>query len=109
MKRMYHPEAGLGDGAFGGYALNTEAGVTVYPHPHVDRARVRLSPDLVLPPRGSPTRSTTCGRVSVRAAKASSLPRSSRSDRFSRSAVHAAFFVPKRPPRFRWCGARLLD
>ena len=29
------PEAGLGDGTFKGYALNTEAGITVYPHPQV--------------------------------------------------------------------------
>lgn len=29
------PEAGLGDGSFNGYALNTEVGVTVYPHPRV--------------------------------------------------------------------------
>ena len=27
------PDAGLGDGHFRGYALNTEVGVTVYPHP----------------------------------------------------------------------------
>jgi hypothetical protein len=29
------PEAGLGDGTFRGYALNTEVGVTVYPHRQV--------------------------------------------------------------------------
>lgn len=29
------PEAGLGDGTFRGFALNTEVGVTVYPHPQV--------------------------------------------------------------------------
>jgi hypothetical protein len=29
------PEAGVGDGSFNGYALNTEVGVTVYPHPQV--------------------------------------------------------------------------
>ena len=29
------PDAGLGDGRFRGYALNTEVGVTVYPHPQV--------------------------------------------------------------------------
>jgi hypothetical protein len=29
------PEAGIGDGTFKGYALNTEVGVTVYPHPQV--------------------------------------------------------------------------
>ena len=29
------PEAGIGDGRFKGYALNTEVGVTVYPHPQV--------------------------------------------------------------------------
>ncbi len=29
------PEAGVGDGTFRGYALNTEVGVTVYPHPQV--------------------------------------------------------------------------
>jgi len=29
------PEAGVGDGRFRGYALNTEVGVTVYPHPQV--------------------------------------------------------------------------
>jgi hypothetical protein len=29
------PDAGLGDGRFKGYALNTEIGVTVYPHPQV--------------------------------------------------------------------------
>ena len=29
------PEAGVGDGTFHGYALNTEVGVTVYPHPQV--------------------------------------------------------------------------
>ena len=29
------PDAGLGDGRFKGYALNTEVGVTVYPHPQV--------------------------------------------------------------------------
>jgi hypothetical protein len=29
------PEAGVGDGTFNGYALNTEVGVTVYPHPQV--------------------------------------------------------------------------
>ena len=29
------PEAGLGDGTFRGFALNTEVGVTVYPHPRV--------------------------------------------------------------------------
>jgi hypothetical protein len=29
------PEAGVGDGTFSGYALNTEVGVTVYPHPQV--------------------------------------------------------------------------
>ena len=28
-------EAGVGDGTFKGYALNTELGVTVYPHPQV--------------------------------------------------------------------------
>jgi hypothetical protein len=28
-------EAGLGDGSFNGYAVNTEVGVTVYPHPQV--------------------------------------------------------------------------
>jgi opacity protein-like surface antigen len=28
-------EASVGDGSFNGYALNTEAGVTVYPHPQV--------------------------------------------------------------------------
>ena len=29
------PEAGVGDGRFKGYAVNTEVGVTVYPHPQV--------------------------------------------------------------------------
>ena len=29
------PDAGVGDGRFKGYALNTEIGVTVYPHPQV--------------------------------------------------------------------------
>ena len=29
------PDAGVGDGHFKGYALNTEFGVTVYPHPQV--------------------------------------------------------------------------
>ena len=29
------PDAGVGDGSFKGYALNTEVGVTVYPHPQV--------------------------------------------------------------------------
>jgi opacity protein-like surface antigen len=29
------PEAGVGDGKFNGYALDTEVGVTVYPHPQV--------------------------------------------------------------------------
>ena len=29
------PDAGAGDGLFKGYALNTEVGVTVYPHPQV--------------------------------------------------------------------------
>lgn len=29
------PEAGVGDGTFRGYALNTEVGVTVYPHPQI--------------------------------------------------------------------------
>jgi opacity protein-like surface antigen len=29
------PDAGVGDGHFKGYALNTEVGVTVYPHPQV--------------------------------------------------------------------------
>lgn len=29
------PDAGVGDGQFRGYALNTEAGVTVYPHPQI--------------------------------------------------------------------------
>jgi opacity protein-like surface antigen len=29
------PDAGVGDGLFKGYALNTEVGVTVYPHPQV--------------------------------------------------------------------------
>ena len=29
------PDAGIGDGHFKGYALNTEVGVTVYPHPQV--------------------------------------------------------------------------
>lgn len=29
------PEAGVGDGLFKGYAVNTEVGVTVYPHPQV--------------------------------------------------------------------------
>ena len=29
------PEAGVGDGTFNGFALNTEVGVTVYPHPQV--------------------------------------------------------------------------
>ena len=29
------PEAGVGDGNFKGYAVNTEVGVTVYPHPQV--------------------------------------------------------------------------
>ena len=29
------PEAGFGDGSWKGYALNTEVGVTVYPHPQV--------------------------------------------------------------------------
>ena len=29
------PERGVGDGAFNGLALNTEVGVTVYPHPQV--------------------------------------------------------------------------
>jgi Outer membrane protein beta-barrel domain len=29
------PEAGVGDGTFRGFALNTEVGVTVYPHPRV--------------------------------------------------------------------------
>jgi hypothetical protein len=30
-----HPDAGVGDGRFKGYALNTEVGVTVYPHPQI--------------------------------------------------------------------------
>ena len=29
------PEAGAGDGRFKGYAVNTEVGVTVYPHPQI--------------------------------------------------------------------------
>lgn len=29
------PEAGVGDGRFKGYAVNTEVGVTVYPHPQL--------------------------------------------------------------------------
>jgi hypothetical protein len=29
------PEAGVGDGRFNGYAVNTEVGVTVYPHPQI--------------------------------------------------------------------------
>jgi hypothetical protein len=29
------PESGAGDGTFNGFALNTEVGVTVYPHPRV--------------------------------------------------------------------------
>ena len=29
------PDAGVGDGRFKGYALNTEVGVTVYPHPQI--------------------------------------------------------------------------
>jgi hypothetical protein len=29
------PDAGVGDGHFKGYALNTGVGVTVYPHPQV--------------------------------------------------------------------------
>jgi opacity protein-like surface antigen len=29
------PDAGVGDGRFRGYALNTEVGVTVYPHPQL--------------------------------------------------------------------------
>jgi opacity protein-like surface antigen len=29
------PDAGLGDGSWKGYALNTEVGVTVYPHPQL--------------------------------------------------------------------------
>ena len=29
------PDAGIGDGRFKGYALNTEVGATVYPHPQV--------------------------------------------------------------------------
>jgi opacity protein-like surface antigen len=29
------PDAGVGDGRFKGYALNSEVGVTVYPHPQV--------------------------------------------------------------------------
>ncbi len=29
------PDAGVGDGSFRGYALNTEVGVTVYPHPQM--------------------------------------------------------------------------
>ena len=29
------PEAGLGDGSWKGYSLNTEVGITVYPHPQV--------------------------------------------------------------------------
>ena len=29
------PDAGVGDGRFKGYALNTELGVTVYPHPQI--------------------------------------------------------------------------
>jgi hypothetical protein len=29
------PEAGVGDGTFKGYAMNTEVGATVYPHPQV--------------------------------------------------------------------------
>ena len=29
------PDAGVGDGTFKGYALNTEIGVTVYPHPQL--------------------------------------------------------------------------
>jgi hypothetical protein len=29
------PDAGVGDGRFRGYALNSEVGVTVYPHPQV--------------------------------------------------------------------------
>ena len=43
------PEAGLGDGTFNGYALNTEVGVTVYPHPQSGSCSVRLPPDLVRP------------------------------------------------------------
>jgi hypothetical protein len=29
------PDAGVGDGRFTGYAVNTEVGVTIYPHPQV--------------------------------------------------------------------------
>jgi hypothetical protein len=29
------PEAGVADGSWKGYALNTEVGVTVYPHPQL--------------------------------------------------------------------------
>jgi hypothetical protein len=29
------PERGLGDGTFNGFALNTEVGMTVYPHPQI--------------------------------------------------------------------------
>jgi opacity protein-like surface antigen len=29
------PEAGFGDGSWKGYALNTELGITIYPHPQV--------------------------------------------------------------------------
>jgi hypothetical protein len=29
------PDAGVGDGRFKGYALNTEVGVTIYPHPQI--------------------------------------------------------------------------
>jgi hypothetical protein len=29
------PEGGVGDGTFNGFALNTEVGVTVYPHPRI--------------------------------------------------------------------------
>lgn len=29
------PDAGIGDGRFKGYAVNTEVGVTIYPHPQV--------------------------------------------------------------------------
>jgi hypothetical protein len=30
-----HPEAGVGDGNFNGFALNSELGITLYPHPQV--------------------------------------------------------------------------
>jgi hypothetical protein len=33
--RADQPDAGAGDGRFKGYALNSEVGVTVYPHPQV--------------------------------------------------------------------------